>query len=300
MQRVLGRRLLGLIPESKTGLERLIDKKRKSYELQVELDSKKEQHAIKMQSFKAKAEELEEKNLENQKDVVSKDTYVRDNWRKRQREEERLQSETTLLKTKQNELEDLNHQLEALQERKKEIETQLKASLPYKQYLDSVFAAAPEMVSNSSINEVQGIVTKHKIMKEWRSQLQVRLRRSQRTLRQLRDAMAMYDDSSTSFSVEVDYQLKVIAQAQDASFKTFGRQRHQQETQANQNRTKAEEAALIRLSIDNMYQKAKEWSSSMAKFRGTGDDSTLISKFNYVKDLIQDMKEIVDQIEGRA
>lgn len=300
MQRVLARRLLGLVPESKTGLERLIDKKRESYELQTELDHKKEDHKTKMKMFSEKAKGLEAKNLENQEEVVSKDAYVRDNWRKRQREEERLQSEATLLKTKQKELEDLQNQLEALQERKKAIEIQLQASLPYKHYLDSVFEAAPEMVSNSSVNEVQGIVTKHQTMTEYRSQLQVRLMRSQQILKQLKDAMAMYDDSSTNFSVEVDYQLKVIAQAQEASFKQFGRQRHQQEAQANQNRIKAEEAALIRLSIDNMYQKAKTWSSFMSKFKKKEDERmTLLAKFNYVKDLIDDMKEIVEQIEQK-
>ena len=53
MERVLARRLVSLVPESKTGLERLIDKKKISYDLQVELDQKKEEHAMKMKAYKA-------------------------------------------------------------------------------------------------------------------------------------------------------------------------------------------------------------------------------------------------------
>jgi hypothetical protein len=46
----------------------------------------------------------------------------------------------------------------------------------------------------------------------------------------------------------MDWQMKCIAQAEEESFKAFGRQRHQQETQANQTRAKAAEAAMVRLS----------------------------------------------------
>ncbi|OHS92949.1 hypothetical protein TRFO_12128 [Tritrichomonas foetus] len=294
MQRVLARRLLGLVPESKTGLERLIDKKRESYELQVDLDQKKQQHAIKMAQFRAKAEELERKNLENQEEVVSKDQYVCDNWNKRQREEERLQSEEKLLQTKQQELAHLVEEHDRLMEQKAEIEEQLKASLPYKDYLDSVFEAAPEMVSNGNISEVQGIVMKYKTLCEWRGTLQVRLMRSKQELTKLRDAMALYDESSTNACVEIDYQIKCIAQAEEDSFKDFGRQRHQQETQANQNRAKAEEAAVIRLAIDNMYQKVKK--GLLSKFRRRDGDATkLIEKFNFIKNQIWDMVEIEEQ-----
>jgi hypothetical protein len=291
MQRVLARRLLGLVPESKTGLERLIDKKRQSYDLQVELDKKKQQHAIKMAQFRAKAEELERKNLENQEEVISKDRYIRDNSTKRQHQEERLMSEDKLLQNKEEELSRLMEEHEVLTQQKAEIEAQLKASLPYKEYLDSVFEAAPEMVSNGSINEVQWIVMKHKTMTEWRGTLQVRLMRSKQELQKLREAMALYDESSTNCSVEIDYQIKCISQAEEESFRAFGRQRHQQETQANQTRAKAEEAAVIRLAIDNMYQKALR--GLMSKYRRRDGEATrLIDKFNYIKNLIQDMVEI--------
>lgn len=299
MQRVLARRLLGLVPESKTGLERLIDKKRESYELQVDLDAKKQQHAIKMAQYKAKAEELERKNLENQEEVVSKDRYVRDNWNKRQREEERLMSEEKLLQNKQIELNELNEEHERLRKQKEEIEEQLRESLPYKEYLDSVFEAAPEMVSNGSINEVQGIVMKHKTMKEWRGNLQVRLLRSKNELQKLRDAINLYDESSTNCTVEIDYQIKCINQAEEETFKAFGRQRHLQETKANQNKTKAEEAAVIRLAIDNMYQKAKKGSLSNFRRRDGGECSRLIEKFSYIQNLIQDMVEIEENTRGQ-
>lgn len=294
MQRVLARRLLGLVPESKTGLERLIDKKRQSYELQVDLDQKKQQHAIKMAQFRAKAEELERKNLENQEEVVSKDQYVCDNWNKRQREEERLMSEEKLLQTKQQELAHLIEEHDKLMEKKEKIEEQLKASLPYKDYLDSVFEAAPEMVSNGNISEVQGIVMKYKTLTEWRGTLQVRLMRSKQELQKLREAMALYDESSTNACVEIDYQIKCIAQAEEDSFKEFGRQRHQQETQAINNKVKAEEAAVIRLAIDNMYQKVKK--GLLSKFRRRDADVTrLIDKFNFIKNQIWDMVEIESQ-----
>jgi hypothetical protein len=291
MQRVLARRLLGLVPESKTGLERLIDKKRQSYDLQVELDSKKQQHVTKMAQFRAKAEDLERKNLENQEEVISKDRYIRDNSTKRQHQEERLQSEEKLLKSKEEELAVLMEDHQQLTTQKVEIEAHLKAALPYKEYLDSVFDAAPEIVSNGSVNEVQGIVMKHKTMTEWRGKLQVRLMRSKQELQKLRDAMAIYDESSANCCVEMDYQIKCIAQAEEESFRAFGRQRHQQETQANQTRAKAEEAAVIRLAIDNMYQKALK--GLMSKYRRKdGEASKLIDKFNYIRNLIQDMVQI--------
>ena len=293
MQRVLARRLLGLVPESKTGLERLIDKKRQSYDLQVELDSKKQQHNVKMSQFRAKAEELERKNLENQEEVISKDRYIRDNSNKRQREEERLMSEVKMLQTKQEELAQLVQDHDELMKQKAEIEAQLQASLPYKEYLDSVFEAAPEMVSNGSINEVQGIVMKHKTMTEWRSTLQVRLMRSKQELLKLREAMAMYDESSTNCSVEIDYQIKCIAQAEAECFKAFGRQRHQQEAQANKKRSEAEEAAVVRLAIENMYQKALRGVMSKFGVRRRDQQATkLIDKFNFIRNLIQDMVEI--------
>lgn len=291
MQRVLARRLLGLVPESKTGLERLIDKKRASYDLQVELDMKKQQHSIKMAQFKAKAEELEQKNLENQQEVVSKDRYVRDNWNKRQREEERLNQEEKALECKLQDLKELNEEHNRLIEREAEIKAQLAAALPYKNYLDSVFEAAPEMVNGASLNEVQGIVNKYQTLKEWRGTLQVRLLRSKKELMRLRDAISVYDESSTNSSVEIDYQIKCIAQAQEASFKEFGRERHVQETMANNHRARARDAALIRLTIDNMYQKARQVSANIFK-KPMEAATTLPAKFNLIQNLISDMVDI--------
>jgi len=291
MQKVLARRLLGLVPESKSGLERLIDKKRASYDLQVELDSKKQQHTLKMAQFKAKAEELEHKNLDNQREVVEKDRYVRDNWNKRQREEERLMQEERALQSKQKDLDELMVEHDRLIARESEIKAQLTATLPYKNYLDSVFQAAPEMVSSSSLNEVQGIVTKYQTLKEWRGTLQVRLLRSKKELQKLRDAISVYDESSTNTAVEIDYQLKCIAQAQEASFKEFGRERHHQEITAIQHKAKAKEAAIIRLTIDNMYQKAQEVSGKFFK-KPSNSAQTLVEKFEVIKNLISDMIEI--------
>ncbi|KAH0788899.1 coiled-coil domain-containing protein [Histomonas meleagridis] len=297
MQRVLARRLLGLVPESKTGLERLIDKKREEYDLQVKLDAKKQQHEIKMKQYRAKAEELEKKHLENQEEVNSKDQYVTDNWNKRQREEERLQSEEKLLLSKQAELSHLIEEHSKLMEKKSAIELKLQQSLPYKEYLDSVFEAAPEVANNGGINEIQGIVTKYDTLTKWRSTLHVKLMRSKKELQRLKDAMQLYDESSSKCSVEVDYQLKCIAQAEEESFKAFGRQRNLQETQANQNRAKAEEAATIRLAIENMYQKASN--GILSKYRrrdNVGDD--LEEKFNFVKSVIQDMIDIDEAIRS--
>jgi hypothetical protein len=207
-------------------------------------------------------------------------------------------SEEKLLQNKEEELAHLMEEHEVLTRQKAEIEAQLKASLPYKEYLDSVFEAAPEMVSNGSINEVQGIVMKHKTMTEWRGTLQVRLMRSKQELQKLREAMALYDESSTNCSVEIDYQIKCISQAEEESFRAFGRQRHQQETQANQTRAKAEEAAVIRLAIDNMYQKALR--GLMSKYRRRDSEATrLIDKFNYIKNLIQDMVEIEESTRNQ-
>ncbi|EAY14755.1 hypothetical protein TVAG_038630 [Trichomonas vaginalis G3] len=228
MQRVLARRLKGLVPESQTGLERLIDKKRASYDLQVELDRKKQEHAMKMRQFKARAEELEQMNLDNQKEVVSKDKFIRDNCNKRQRYEESLMSEEVALAGKQVELNDLIAEMEKLKQHEVEIKTKLQAALPYKKYLDSVFERSPEIVSGSAQSEVQGIVNKYNTLKEWRGTLQVRLVRSKRELMRLRDSMSVYDESSTNSVVEIDYQIKRIAQEQEASFKEFGRERHLQ------------------------------------------------------------------------
>lgn len=299
MQRVLARRLLGLVPESKTGLERLIDKKRASYDLQVELDAKKQQHAIKMAQFKAKAEELGQRNLENQQEVVSKDKYVRDNWNKRQREEERLMQEEKALEGKLKDLSDLNAEHSRLIEREKEIKAQLAAALPYKTYLDSVFEAAPELVSGSGLNEVQGIVNKYETLKEWRSALQVRLLRSKRELMRLRDAISVYDESSANSAVEIDYQIKCIQEAQDASFKEFGRERHAQETMAIQNRAKARDAALVRLTIDNMFQKAKAVTKTIFR-KSTEDATTLAEKFKLIQNLISDMIDIEQAARTRG
>ena len=298
MQKVLARRLLDSIPEGKTSLEKLIESKKKSYDLQVELDTKKQQHALKMLQFKNKAEELEQKNLENQQEVVSKDRYVRDNWNKRQREEERLMQEEKALQAKQKDLDDLMAEHDRLIQREAEIKTQLTATLPYKNYLDSVFEAAPEMVSTSSLNEVQGIVTKYKTLKEWRGTLQVRLLRSKKELQKLRDAIKVYDESSTNTAVEIDYQLKCIAQAQESSFKEFGRERHHQETIAIQHKNKAKEAATIRLTIENMFQKA-QYVSNNKFFKPVSKANNLLEKFEIIKNLISDMIEIEQATKNR-
>lgn len=292
MQRVLARRLQGLVPESKTGLERLIDKKRQSYDLQVELDQKKDQHNTKMKQFRAKAEELERRNLENQQSVVANDQYVRDNWNKRQREEERLLSEEKLLQTKQAELDELNEELKNLTEQEAAIKAQLEETLPYKAYLDAVYEAAPDIAGGGSLNEVQGIVQKYRTMKTWRGTLQVRLMRSKEELRRLRDAIALYDESSTSSTVEIDFQIKKIAQAQEDAFKAFGRQRHEQESHATQSRARAEEAAVIRLTIENMFNKATAVTATRLKKRTEVKATTLLEKFRFVANLITDMIEI--------
>ena len=288
MQKVLARRLKGLVPDSQTGLERLIDKKRASYDLQEELDRKKRDHKTKMEQFENKARDLEKKNLENQKEVIEKDRFVRDNWNNRQREEERLNQGEKNLEIKKLELAERLKQKADLEKSEKEIDAQLKAASPYKEYLDKVFEAAPEMISGASLNEVQGIVNKYQTLKEWRGTLQVRLLRSKKELMRLRDAISVYDESSTNSSVEIDYQIKNIAQEQEKSFKDFGRARHDQETKSIAQRQKAQEAAIVRLTIENMYQKAKKVSKELFN-RNQEDVKTLLEKFNKTKDLISDM-----------
>ncbi|KAI5487874.1 DUF4200 domain family [Trichomonas vaginalis G3] len=298
MQRVLARRLKGLVPESQTGLERLIDKKRASYDLQVELDRKKQEHAMKMRQFKARAEELEQMNLDNQKEVVSKDKFIRDNCNKRQRYEESLMSEEVALAGKQVELNDLIAEMEKLKQHEVEIKTKLQAALPYKKYLDSVFERSPEIVSGSAQSEVQGIVNKYNTLKEWRGTLQVRLVRSKRELMRLRDSMSVYDESSTNSVVEIDYQIKRIAQEQEASFKEFGRERHLQETMSNQQRDKAREAALIRLTIENIYQKTCKFSELLFG-RKIEQVSNLTDKFSKTRDFISDLLYVDENIKSR-
>lgn len=147
------------------------------------------------------------------------------------------------------------------------------------------------MVSSSSLNEVQGIVQKYKTMKEWRGTLQVRLMRSKQELTKLREAINLYDESSTNFAVEIDYQIKCIGQMQNEAFLSFGRQRHEQETQAAQNRVKSEEAAIIRLTIENMYHKAQ--TVEISKFRKKElKGETLQEKFNFVQNIVSDMIDI--------
>lgn len=291
MQRVLARRLLNLVPENKSGLERLIDKKRESYDLQTELDNKKIEHKTKMRQYEKKAEELEQKNLENQQRVVDNDQYILDNWNKRQREEERLKSEITLVDQKKAELNTLKEELERLTKEEAKIKKDLEECLPYKTYLDAVFEAAPEMVSSGSSNEVQGIVQKYKTMKEWRATLQVRLMRSKKELTKLREAVSIYDESSSNFACEIDYQIKCIAQMQDDAFKAFGRQRHEQEGQARQNRIKAEEAAVVRLAIENMFNKACNIEISKFRKKESKSDS-LVEKFLFVQNLVTDLIDI--------
>ncbi|EAY05725.1 hypothetical protein TVAG_100480 [Trichomonas vaginalis G3] len=291
MERVLARRLVSLVPESQTGLERLIDKKKKSYDLQLELDAKKRDHELKMKRYKAKAEEIEERNLENQREVVANDAYVRDNCNKRMREEERLNLEKKAVESKQKELEKLKEELEELNHHEEEIKTQLETTLPYKSYLDTVYDAAPELFSRSGVSEVQGIVNKYETLKEWRGTLQVRLQRSKKELQKLQDAIKMYDESSTSSTVEIDYQIKKISQAQDAAFKEFGHERHSQELVAIQSRLKGQECALIRLSIDNMYKIVSDINEKTF-LRGERQAKTLEEKFDQIAIVIGDMLDI--------
>jgi hypothetical protein len=57
-----------------------------------------------MAQFRAKAEELERKNLENQEEILTKDRYIRDVSAKREHQEERFLSEEQLLQNKEKEL----------------------------------------------------------------------------------------------------------------------------------------------------------------------------------------------------
>ena len=68
-----------------------------------------------------------------------------------------------------------------------------------------------------------------------------------------------------------------------------------QETQANQNEAKAEEAATIRLEIENMYQKATN--GILSKYRRRESAArALKEKFNFVRNVIQDMIDIKEAI----
>jgi hypothetical protein len=62
-------------------------------------------------------------------------------------------------------------------------------------------------------------------------------------------------------------------------FRAFGRQRHQQKTQVNQVRAKAKEAAVIRLAIGNVNQKALRGLMSKSR-RRDGEAVKLINKFS--------------------
>jgi hypothetical protein len=69
--------------------------------------------------------------------------------------------------------------------------------------------------------------------------------------------------------------------AKSNSFRAFGRQQHQQETQVNHVRAKAKEAAVIRLAIDNVNQKALRGLMSKSR-RRDGETVKLIDKFNSI------------------
>jgi hypothetical protein len=85
---------------------------------------------------------------------------------------------------------------------------QLKVLLPHKEDVNFVLDAVPEIVSKESISDAHGIVMKHR-RRWWCIRLQIRLGWSKEGLW---DAMQLSDESLMNCSVEIDDQIKCIAQ----------------------------------------------------------------------------------------
>mmetsp|Transcript_114922 Transcript_114922/g.321150 ORF Transcript_114922/g.321150 Transcript_114922/m.321150 type:complete len:379 (+) Transcript_114922:69-1205(+) len=134
---------------------RLLEKRRKMYEVQDALENQKARFAREEEQFRKKEEQLRAKDLQLQQNLIKFNKFLQDNEAKRRRAETRAQEEAAQIRQKDEEIGDLEQQLEQSRQSCSELEEEVARNMKYEEFLERVKETADEF------NEIQDLVTRY-------------------------------------------------------------------------------------------------------------------------------------------
>jgi hypothetical protein len=144
-----------LIFENVSPATRLLEKRRQMYEVQDALESQKARFAKEEEQFRKKEDQLRAKDLQLQHQLIRFNKFLQDNEAKRRRAETRAAEEAAQIKQREEEIEDLEHQLEESRRSCAELEEEVTKNMKFEEFLERVKDTCDDY------SEIQDLVTRY-------------------------------------------------------------------------------------------------------------------------------------------
>mmetsp|Transcript_78795 Transcript_78795/g.219021 ORF Transcript_78795/g.219021 Transcript_78795/m.219021 type:complete len:380 (-) Transcript_78795:103-1242(-) len=165
---------------------RLLEKRRQMYEVQDALENQKARFAKDEERFRQREEQLREKDLQLQHQLFRFNKFLQDNEAKRRRAETRACEEATQIKSKEEEIRDLEKQLDVSRQQCAELAEEVARNMKYEVFLEHV------RNTSDDFQEISDLVTRYDTLESANRYLMELQTASENMIEELRNKFQSY------------------------------------------------------------------------------------------------------------
>jgi chromosome segregation ATPase len=191
------------------------------FELQDELDRKKEEFARREEAFRKREDLLREKDAELQESLIKFNKFLQENEAKRTRANKRAAEERTQREAKGGEITKLQAALQERIEEEKSMRAQLQTNEKYRRYLQSVVEQG-----DNEFHEISDLLSRYKTLKTANSDLSGHLRAGENDVRKTQNDYTHFKKETgneiLSYSNEIAGLQRALERAEQIAKKASG------------------------------------------------------------------------------
>jgi len=291
---------------------RLLEKRRKMYEVQDALENQKARFAKEEEHFKKKEEQLRAKDLHLQHQLVRFNKFLQDNEAKRRRAETRAQEEAAQIRQKEEEIRDLENQLEESRQTCADLEEEVARNMKYEEFLERVKDTGDEY------NEIQDLVTRYETLESANKDLKEVASMTDNQIEELRKEFLEYKQRKEMEMLEMNTRVAELSSELDECQKQRQNLEHDADEATQANSKHSLHFGQILMSVENLFLRCttqrkgiqhflemKEEEGAKGKDEEGQDQSedsfnkkkeTAIKQLNVILNYLKDFKEISEQL----
>lgn len=226
---------------------RLLEKRRKMYEVQDALENQKARFSREEEQFKKKEEQLRAKDLQLQHQLVRFNKFLQDNEAKRRRAETRAQEEATQIRQKEEEIRDLERQLEESRQTCQDLEEEVARNMKYEAFLERVKGTGDEY------NEIQDLVTRYETLESANKDLKEVASKTDNEIEELRKEFLEYKQRQEMEMLEMNTRVAELSSELDACQKQRQQLEHEVDEATQANSKHSLHFGQILMSVENLF-----------------------------------------------
>jgi septal ring factor EnvC (AmiA/AmiB activator) len=280
---------------------RLLEKRRQMYEVQDALENQKNRFMKDEEQFRKKEEQLRAKDLQLQHQLFRFNKFLQDNEAKRRRAETRAAEEAAQIRSREEEIQDLEKQLEEGERQRANLEDEVSRNMKYEEFLERVKDTCDDY------QEIQDLVTRYDTLESANKDLMDLQQASNQRIEELRNNFRNYSKEQQMDMLELTNRIASLSQELDDSQK----ERHLLEQHVDKARQDDSKHSLyfgrILMSVENLFLRCTtkranirhddEFSKARDGAEADGEHEHIsMRELKVIMAYIKDFKSMVEQL----